>query len=244
MTYAEDQRSIILRLFDLASHSQFTDPEMRRKIYKTALDIRRKSFVIAVIMSWTDCSNSPETPVDLQPLVPCGYVASSGNAVLSLLLILVMLVWSHEIHWPFARARQREITNEWMKMWSPDWNVSMGDIHLRKLLCVYWPGHAGVKGNDRTDTLAGKATLTSGLLLERSEVLRSLRHYLRAQCRGYHTIDRLEERGVERGSARWSSLKGRERAIVSQTNNGTVWKATLGKRLSDGLEHIWVFPSA
>ena len=51
MTYAEDQRSIILLLFDLASHSQFTDPEVRRKIYKTELDIRRKSFVIAVIMS-------------------------------------------------------------------------------------------------------------------------------------------------------------------------------------------------
>ena len=78
----------------------------------------------------------------------------------------------------------------------------MVDIHLQKLLWVYRSGHAGVKGNDRADRLAGKATLTSGLLLERSEVLRSLRHYLRAQCRGYHTIDRLEERGVERGSAR------------------------------------------
>ena len=37
------------------------------------------------------------------------------------------------------------------------------------------------------------------------------------------------ERGLERGSARRSSLKGRERAIVSQTNIGTVSKATLGK---------------
>ncbi len=107
-------------------------------------------------------------------------------------------------------------------MGSPDWNVSMVDIHLRKLLWVYCPGHAGVKGNDRADRLAGKATLTSGLLLGRSEVLRSLRHYLRAQSQGHHTIDRLEERGVERGSARRSSLKGRERVIVNQTNIGTV----------------------
>ena len=50
--------------------------------------------------------------------------------------------------------------------------------------------------------------------------------------------DRLEERGVERGSARRSSLKGRERAIVSQTNIGTVSKATLGKLLIDGVERI------
>ena len=34
---------------------------------------------------------------------------------------------------------------------------------------------------DRADRLAGKATLTTGLLLGRSEVLRSLRHYLRSQ---------------------------------------------------------------
>ena len=66
-------------------------------------------------------------------------------------------------------------------MGSPDWNVSMVDIHLQKLLWVYCPGHAGVKGNDRTDRLAGKATLTSGLLLRRSEVLRSLRHYLQVK---------------------------------------------------------------
>ena len=63
---------------------------------------------------------------------------------------------------------------------SPDWNVSMLDIHLRKFLWVYCPGHAGVNGNGRADRLAGKATLTRSLRLGRSEVLKSLRHYLRA----------------------------------------------------------------
>ena len=78
-----------------------------------------------------------------------------------------------------------------------------------------------------------------------------------ARSQGHHTIDRLEERGVERGSARRSSLKGREKAIVKQTNIGTVFclfvvvfvvvvfsKATLAKLLRDGVERIWVFPSA
>ena len=41
----------------------------------------------------------------------------------------------------------------------------------------------------------------------------SMRHQLRAQSQGHHTIDHLKESGVERGSARRSSLKGRERAI-------------------------------
>ena len=68
-------------------------------------------------------------------------------------------------------------------MESLDWNVSMVDIHFRKLLRVYCPEHAVVKGNDRADKLAGKETLTSGLLLGRSELLRSLRHYLRVQTK-------------------------------------------------------------
>ena len=76
-------------------------------------------------------------------------------------------------------------------MGSLDWNVSMIDIHLRKFLWLYCPGHAGVKRNDRADRLAGKATLTSGLLLGTSEVLRNLKHYLRAQSQGHHTTDRL-----------------------------------------------------
>ena len=75
--------------------------------------------------------------------------------------------------------------------------------------------HAGLKGNDQPDRLAGKK---SGLRLGKYAVLRSLRPYLWAQSRGHHTIDRLEERGVDRGSARRSSLKEREKAIVNQTN--------------------------
>ena len=108
---------------------------------------------------------------------------------------------------------------------------------------AYCPGHAGEKGNDRADRLVCKATLTSGLFLGRSEVLRSLRN---SQIQGHHTIDRLEERGVERErkSARRSSLKGRERVIVSQTNIGAVSKVTLGKHQRDGVERIWAFPSA
>ena len=66
-------------------------------------------------------------------------------------------------------------------MGSPIWNVPMVDIHRRKLVWVYCPGHARVEGNDRADRPTGKATTTSGLHLGRSEVLRSLSHCLRAQ---------------------------------------------------------------
>ena len=62
-------------------------------------------------------------------------------------------------------------------MGSPDWDVSMVDIHLQNLLWVYCPGHTETKWNGRTDRLAGKATISSGFRLGRSEMLRSLRHY-------------------------------------------------------------------
>ena len=127
---------------------------------------------------------------------------------------------------------------------SPDWNVSMVDIHLRNLLWVYWPGHAGVKGNNPADTLAGKAILTSGLLLEISEVLRSLRHYLWAKHitpsiagtnrRGHKAKDNTPSIAWSRGKTKRKTIfKGRERASVSQTNTGTVSNATLGKLLRD-----------
>ena len=75
---------------------------------------------------------------------------------------------------------------------------------------MYCPGHAGVKRNDQADRLAGKASITSGLYiyLRRFEVLWSFRDYLQAQSQGHHTIDHLEERGVERGSTQQSPLKG------------------------------------
>ena len=56
-------------------------------------------------------------------------------------------------------------------------------------------------------------------------------------------IGERKERMIEKGSYRRSSLKGQERAIVSQTNIATVSKATLGKPLRDGVERIWDFPS-
>ena len=66
------------------------------------------------------------------------------------------------------------------------------------------------------------------------------REYLRARSQGNRTIDRLEERGVERGSARRSSLKGREGAPVNQTNIGTVSKVKYGNILTDEIERIIV----
>ena len=74
--------------------------------------------------------------------------------------------------------------------------------------------------------------------------LRGLRNFLSTDKPEHHSIDRLKERGVEKGSGRHSTLKGRERSVFNQANIGTVSRATLGRLLRDGAERVWAFPSA
>ena len=60
---------------------------------------------------------------------------------------------------------------------SPDWNVSLVGIHLQKQW-VYCPENDRADGLVCKARLVCKATLTNGLLLGRSEVLRRWRRYL------------------------------------------------------------------
>ena len=55
-------------------------------------------------------------------------------------------------------------------------------------------------------------------------------------------IDRLEERGAERGSARRFSLKGRERGvIVSQDEHWNYFKGNIRETSEKGWERIVVY---
>ena len=56
-------------------------------------------------------------------------------------------------------------------------------------------------------------------------------------------MDLVEERGVEKRKLWKIFLQRTKRAIVNQTNTGTVSKAAkLEKLLKDGVERIWTFP--
>ena len=74
-------------------------------------------------------------------------------------------------------------------------------------------------------------------------MLRGLRNFLNTDKPEHHSTDHLKERGVEKGSGWHSTLQGRERSVFNQTNIGTVLRATLGRLLRDGAEHVWAFPS-
>ena len=55
-----------------------------------------------------------------------------------------------------------------------DWHTAMHSLRQQRLLWIYCPEHAGVRGNEQADRLAS----TSGLRLGRAEVLRGLRNFL------------------------------------------------------------------
>ena len=101
------------------------------------------------------------------------------------------------------------------------WDAQTGMCQWSTLiLWVYRPGHAGVK-TEQTDWQAKQPSQVA----RGSEDLKCLGAWWDTTCVQWHrTIDRLEERGVERGSARRSSLKGQKRALVNQMNTGTVWE--------------------
>ena len=108
----------------------------------------------------------------------------------------------------------------------PDWHTAMHSLRLQRLLWTYCPGHAGVSGNERADRLASTTDITSGLQLGRAEVIRGLRNFLSMDKPEHHSIDRLKERGVEKGSGRHSTLQGRERSVFNQANN--YWHCFVG----------------
>ena len=115
------------------------------------------------------------------------------------------------------------------------YDVSMYDIHhLLKVLWVCCPRHIGVRGNNRADGQAGKATIPGGLRLRGSKMSGSLRHYHRAQNQGHHNSDRLEVRGDDRENTSRPPLKWRKRIVSNETNVRTVSEATLGKRARCG----------
>ena len=90
-------------------------------------------------------------------------------------------------------------------MGCPDWHTAMHSLGLQRLLRIYYPGDAGVSGNERAYRLASTADITSDLQLGRAAVLRGLENFLNKDRPEHPSTDRLKEREVEKGSARHST---------------------------------------
>ena len=87
--------------------------------------------------------------------------------------------------------------------------------------------------------LAHTADIIPGLHLGRAEVLRGLRNFLNMDRSEHHSTDRPKERGMEKGSGRHSTVRGRDRSVFNQTTIGTV---SMRRLLRDGAEPVCAFP--
>ena len=127
-----------------------------------------------------------------------------------------------------------------------DWVGPIFSSHLRKLTWLFCPGHAGVKGNERADWLAGSAQPgDASLLLDPPTVLGIVREELHRHTSGQpesFTLKRLQESGVPRGAGRQSTAYGTARRVSNQQLMGTISKPTLRWMMRRGTEQIWVCP--
>ena len=162
---------------------------------------------------------------------------SGAHRVTTSSLTMEVEAVTHTVSQRDAQITHAIIITDSCKMGCPDWHTAMHSLRLQRLLYIYCPGHAGVSGNERADRLENTADITSGLL-------RGLRNFLNLDRSKHHSNNRLKERGVEKGGGRHSTLLGRERSVFNQVNIGTVLRATLGRLLRDGVEHVWAFPSS
>ena len=170
----------------------------------------------------THCREWPagETNAEVQMLVeanskPHGIVIYTDGSVTRTMEVETV---THAIQW-LTSQRDAQITHAIILtdsmnllqkvesgMGCPDWHTAVYSLQLQRLLWIYCPSHVGVSGNGRADRLASTADITSGLQLDRAEVLRGSRNFLNTDKPEHHSIDRLKERGVEKGSGQHSTL--------------------------------------
>ena len=127
-----------------------------------------------------------------------------------------------------------------------EWIDAIQGSKLRSIVWIFCPGHAGVRGNEAADRLAGEATVGDSIMPDRADILDRLWKKLREEedreTDEHHAVQRMQEMGVMRGDGRKLALAGRERRVHNQTRTGTVSMDTLRVALARGTEHLWTCP--
>ena len=125
-----------------------------------------------------------------------------------------------------------------------DWMKALQDSALERLTWIFSPGHAGVSGNERADSLAGTAAIDNNLTLDPPSVLQCVKQQLfdiRVQSSS-HTLSRLQEKGVQAGEGVQSTLRGATRRRLNQIQMETISLPTLRWLLAARGEQEWMCP--
>ena len=124
----------------------------------------------------------------------------------------------------------------------PEWVVSIGKSNLKHLKWFFTPGHAGVKGNERADRLAGSAKLGEGIQMGEREVVSALCNRRLDDMEESETTNRLKGLNIKRGVAAKDDRTGWDRIYHNQVVTGTVSRRILACVLERMTEQVWTCP--
>ena len=126
-----------------------------------------------------------------------------------------------------------------------DWVPIISSSKLERLTLVFSPGHAGVQGNERADSLAGTAAIDNNLTIDPPSVIECVTDQLmasRPQSSSY-TLSLLKDKGVQPGEAANCNNRGITRRRQNQLLMETVSLQTLKYSLMLREEQAWDCPA-
>ena len=125
-----------------------------------------------------------------------------------------------------------------------DWLEPLRNSALQKITWIFSPGHAGVTGNERADSLAGSAAIDNDLVLDPPTVLQCVKENLlqnRPPSSSY-TVTRLKEKDVQPGEGANCTHRGATRRRHNQLLTETISMHTLRWILLERSERLWGCP--
>ena len=116
---------------------------------------------------------------------------------------------------------------------------------LERLTWIFSPGHAGVQGNERADSLAGAAAIDNNLTIDPPTVIECVTEQLMASRpeSSSYTLSLLKDKGVQPGEAVNCNNRGITRRRQNQLLTETVSLQTLKYSLMLREEQAWDCPA-
>jgi ribonuclease HI len=149
-------------------------------------------------------------------------------------------------HLVFVTDSQSTLRKIQRNMLRSEWIDAIKGSDVRSIVWIFCPGHAGVKGNEAADKLAGAATANESIQMDRADIIDKLSRKLKEEDNrdmdDHYAVARMREMGVDHGSGRRSRLAGRERRLDNQIKTGTISMDSLRMALGRGTEHLWTCP--
>ena len=126
-----------------------------------------------------------------------------------------------------------------------DWLQTLRASGLERITWVFSPGHAGVRGNERADVLAGTAPIDDDYILDPPTVLQIVKEHLvqKRPPSSSYTVDILKDKGIQVGEGASSTSRGALRRRQNQLLLETISLHTLRWSLLTREEQMWECPS-